>query len=309
MKIKYSLFIPFELNGASSIKSDEDKVNFKLDYYDIEICLKENHQVGKFTISYFDSKTDIWQFYLIFKKTIDLLNLSPDLWGIKLKNLNQDSIMEYVETNHFPENLDEVHSGQYESHINLRLDLKLGFIQLNAINKIIDEMSYNFNKLQKINWKNNENLEVALDIYTNSYFQENISCFLSYTIILELLKPKIKREGKGLECVDKLMSIIEEYRNFDDVKNNVNLRNEFNGLNNTINDLNDMSITFSIKQIPSRYNIEMEEDMPKMLGKSYNVRSKFVHEGYIHKDFDKCFVFLRKFIPILLSNAINNCYE
>lgn len=147
----------------------------------------------------------------------------------------------------------------------------------------------------------------VLDIYTNSYFQEETASFLSYCIILELLKPKIERQGTGLKCVNKLKSTVKDYIDSDDVKNNNDLINELNGLNNSIDNLKYRSITYSIKQIPNFYDIELNGygDIFKLLGKCYNVRSKFAHSGTIHKDFDEYFIFLREFIPILIIKAID----
>lgn len=306
---RYFLKIPFELNGNSSIKSENDNINFKLDGYEIKICLNKNHQKGDFIISYFDDETEIWPFYLIFKKTIDVLNLSSDLWSIKIATLNKDTIMGYVDEDYYPDDLvgDDVFLCKSSGKYVMKGSFKMGLIQLNPIDDIIEKISKNFKKFKKMNLQENKKLAVVLDIYTNSYFQDDTARFLSYSIILELLKPKVERKGKGLECVNELKSTVEKYVNSDDVKNDDDLLNEFNGLNKSIGDLNKMSITYSIKQISNFYDIELDgyDDLPKMLGKCYNVRSKFAHSGSIHKDFDECFVFLREFIPILIIKVMD----
>lgn len=305
----YSLKIPFKLNANNSIKSDENKIDFKLDGYDIKFCLNDNHQKGEFVITFFEDKAEIWPFYTLFKKTIDILNLSPDLWSIKLINLEKDNIMRYVNEKCISEELtgDNVIVCKFSGGYTINESFKVGLIQLNPIDEIINKISMNFCCLKSINWENNKKLSAALDIYTNSYFQEDTARFLSYSIILELLKPVIEREGIGLKCVNELKSKIAEYQVSDKVSTNDNLINEFKSLNNSVKNLEYMSISYSIKQIPDSYNIELEnyDDLPMMLGKCYSVRSKFVHNGSIHKNFDECFVFLREFIPILLMNAID----
>ena len=306
---RYILKVPFELNGNSSIKSEKDNISFKLDEYDVKLRLNKNHQKGDFIISYFYDKREILPFYLIFKKTIDALNLSSNLWSIKLKNLNKYTIIRYVCEEHYSENLSESNAFICKSSGNYVMNdsFKMGVVQLNPIDNIINSISQNFIKFKDFDWQKNKKLVAVLDIYTNSYFQEDATRFLSYCIILELLKPKVEREGIGLVCVNEFKSTVEKYIDSDDVRNENGLINEFNGLKKSIDNLKYMSITYSIKQLPVVYNIELSayDDIPKMLGKCYSVRSEFAHNGSIHKDFDRCFVFLREFIPILIIKAID----
>ena len=94
---KYTLIIPFRLNNNSNISIQDDTTPFKLDNYNVEINLNENHG-GNFKIYYFENQKDILPFYNDFKKIVSLLNLDAGLWSIKLEELN--NMNEYVRKNY-----------------------------------------------------------------------------------------------------------------------------------------------------------------------------------------------------------------
>ena len=308
--MKYHLKIPFKLNDNSSIKNKDENIPFKLDKYTIKINLKENNQKGYFCIKYFEQKSEIWEFYQNFKKTIEYLNLSPLIWSIKVKPLDKENISEYIfeEKPSLKNSDNNTFICKTSEKILMNESFKMGIVQLYPEENIIKEISKNYEKLKHKNWDDNKKIIVAMDIYTNSYFKEKTTRFLSFINILELLKPEIKRKGLGLKCVNKLKSYVEQYRTSDQVQYNENLKNEFEGIFNSVKQLEKMSITYSIKQMPAQYkiNIEKYDNMPKILSECYNVRSKFAHEGEIIDTFDECFNFLTEFIPILIINAIEN---
>lgn len=105
----------------------------------------------------------------------------------------------------------------------------------------------------------NDKLETSLDLYITSQFQNETSKFLTLITILELLKPNIKRKGIGKNCVDELIKVVDKYKEKSEIKNNTELHNEFNGISTKVKELEEMSINYSIKQIPSENEIELPQ--------------------------------------------------
>lgn len=74
VRYKYILKIPFELNGNSGIKiNDDNNLKFNLDTFEITLNYNKQEQKGHFKIMYFYNENEIFQFYEKFKKQYNYL--------------------------------------------------------------------------------------------------------------------------------------------------------------------------------------------------------------------------------------------
>ena len=302
---KYFLCIPFKLNGNSRFSVDNERMEFNLENLTVKISFDDDYH-GLFKICYFQNKEDILLFYENFKVIISLLNLDSSIWSIQIKDLDENIILDYM-------GYDCCVVDENENQIIIKPDTilissgEVKPIQCNSLSDFIKDIQSYHSKLNGIDFDINKKLKTALEFYTNSYFQELEVRFLTYIIILELLKPNIKREGIGKECVDKINDIVKEYRNNQKVKEDEVLKREMDEIGSSLSYIPYRSIGFSIQHLVNNNQIKLDgfEDMEGMIKKSYNVRSKFVHNGKILDEFYECLTFLNILIPELIKKELN----
>ena len=301
---KYIFKIPFVLNDHSRIKIKDDELKFKLDPYTIYISLFKDGQKGYFEIP-FNDKDKIYEFYHIFKVTLNRLNIIEKYgsWSIKLEDINEDNLNNYIhEKNTAKILVDEKNYKEISTSFNLKMDVEIDYILSIILSAIINDITLLYNDPKKTKKKNDIKLNTALDIYAHSFFQKDKPRYLSYFNILELLKPKIKRDEETLTCVKNIIEYVDNYKETFDLENNELLKNDFDSLKSSIGNLKNKSFTPSILQLENEYNIILEGygDLEDWISSAYTVRNKFAHKGEILDNFDDCLGFLEKFIPTLL---------
>ena len=303
---KYTLRIPFKLNGNSNISVEDDETVFDLKNYNVKVDF-DNKYEGVFRVNYFKNYDEIYLFYEDFKILISLLNLDSTIWSIKIKDLNKRTIHQYVQTEYDVDNVAENQIIIKPSSISI-IPGKIKPIQAKPLQNIIQDIKFYYSKWDQINFEKNKKLKTAVEFYTNSYFQDFEVRFLTYIIVLELLKPNIKRKGVGKECVDKIKSVVMDYKKDQRVIVNEDLKKEVEEIESSLNYFPYRSIGYSLQRLANESHVEIEEfeDINIMIRKSYKVRSKYVHNGEIINEFDECFNFLMKFIPVLIKSELDN---
>lgn len=308
---KYIFKIPFVLNKHSGIKiKEDDELKFILDPYTIYIHLSEDEQNGYFEIP-FNDENKIYEFYQIFKTTLNRLNIVENEkyghWSIKLENITEDNLDNYIhETNTTKIVVDEEDYKEIHTSFNLKIDLQVDYVLSIILAAVIDDITILYADSKNTEIMNDNKLNTALDIYANSFFQKDKPRYLSYFNILELLKPKIKRDTESLTYIENIIESIKEYEQKDKIQNNELLKNDFNSLKSSIGNLKNKSFTPSILQLVNDYKIKLEgyDDLEDWISSAYDVRNKFAHKGEILDNFDECLSFLEKFIPTLLLAKI-----
>jgi len=308
---KYIFKIPFVLNKNSGIKIKEnDELKFILEPYTIYIHLFEDEQKGYFEIP-FNDENKIYEFYQIFKTTLNRLNIVENEkyghWSIKLENITEDNLDNYIhETNTTKIVVDEEDYKEIHTSFNLKIDLQVDYVLSIILAAVIDDITILYADSKNTEIMNDNKLNTALDIYENSFFQKDKPRYLSYFNILELLKPKIKRDTESLTYIENIIESIKEYEQKDKIQNNELLKNDFNSLKSSIGNLKNKSFTPSILQLVNDYKIKLEgyDDLEDWISSAYDVRNKFAHKGEILDNFDECLSFLEKFIPTLLLAKI-----
>jgi len=308
---KYIFKIPFVLNKNSGIKIKEnDELKFILEPYTIYIHLFEDEQKGYFEIP-FNDENKIYEFYQIFKTTLNRLNIVENEkyghWSIKLENITEDNLDNYIhETNTTKIVVDEEDYKEIHTSFNLKIDLQVDYVLSIILAAVIDDITILYADSKNTEIMNDNKLNTALDIYANSFFQKDKPRYLSYFNILELLKPKIKRDTESLTYIENIIESIKEYEQKDKIQNNELLKNDFNSLKSSIGNLKNKSFTPSILQLVNDYKIKLEgyDDLEDWISSAYDVRNKFAHKGEISDNFDECLSFLEKFIPTLLLAKI-----
>jgi len=308
---KYIFKIPFVLNKNSGIKIKEnDELKFILEPYTIYIHLFEDEQKGYFEIP-FNDENKIYEFYQIFKTTLNRLNIVENEkyghWSIKLENITEDNLDNYIhETNTTKIVVDEEDYKEIHTSFNLKIDLQVDYVLSIILAAVIDDITILYADSKNTEIMNDNKLNTALDIYANSFFQKDKPRYLSYFNILELLKPKIKRDTESLTYIENIIESIKEYEQKDKIQNNELLKNDFNSLKSSIGNLKNKSFTPSILQLVNDYKIKLEgyDDLEDWISSAYDVRNKFAHKGEILDNFDECLSFLEKFIPTLLLAKI-----
>lgn len=308
---KYIFKIPFVLNKHSGIKiKEDDELKFILDSYTIYIHLSEDEQNGYFEIP-FNDENKIYEFYQIFKTTLNRLNIVENEkyghWSIKLENITEDNLDNYIhETNTTKIVVDEEDYKEIHTSFNLKIDLQVDYVLSIILAAVIDDITILYADSKNTEIMNDNKLNTALDIYANSFFQKDKPRYLSYFNILELLKPKIKRDTESLTYIENIIESIKEYEQKDKIQNNELLKNDFNSLKSSIGNLKNKSFTPSILQLVNDYKIKLEgyDDLEDWISSAYDVRNKFAHKGEILDNFDECLSFLEKFIPTLLLAKI-----
>lgn len=303
---KYIFKIPFVLNKNSGIKIKEnDELKFILEPYTIYIHLFEDEQKGYFEIP-FNDENKIYEFYQIFKTTLNRLNIVENEkyghWSIKLENITEDNLDNYIhETNTTKIVVDEEDYKEIHTSFNLKIDLQVDYVLSIILTAIIDDITILYHDSKNSEIINDNEINTALDIYANSFFQKDKPRYLSYFNILELLKPTIKRDEETLSCVEYIIERVDDYKEKFDLENNEVLKKDFDGLKSSIGNLKNKSFTPSILQLVNDYNINLEgyDDLEDWISSAYTVRNKFAHKGEID-NFDECLSFLEKFIPTLL---------
>ena len=304
---KYIFKIPFVLNKHSGIKiKEDDELKFILEPYTIYIHLSEDEQNGYFEIP-FNDENKIYEFYQIFKTTLNRLNIVENeknrRWSIKLENITEENLDNYIhETNTTKIVVDEEDYKEIHTSFNLKMDLQVDYVLSIILAAVIDDITILYADSKNTEIMNDNKLNTALDIYANSFFQKDKPRYLSYFNILELLKPKIKRDTESLTYIENIIESIKEYEQKDEIQNNELLKNDFNSLKSSIGNLKNKSFTPSILQLVNDYNIILEgyDDLEDWISSAYAVRNKFAHKGEILDNFDECLSFLEKFIPTLL---------
>lgn len=308
---KYIFKIPFVLNKHSKIKIKEyDELKFILEPYTIYIHLSEDEQNGYFEIP-FNDENKIYEFYQIFKTTLNRLNIVENQknrrWSIKLENITEDNLDNYIhETTTAKIVVDEEDYKEIHTSFNLKMDLQVDYVLSIILTAIIDDITILYADSKNTEIMNDNKLNTALDIYANSFFLKDKPRYLSYFNILELLKPKIKRDTESLAYIENIIESIKEYEQKDEIQNNELLKNDFNSLKSSIGNLKNKSFTPSILQLVNDYKIKLEgyDNLEDWISSAYDVRNKFAHKGEILDNFDECLSFLEKFIPTLLFAKI-----
>ncbi len=308
---KYIFKIPFVLNKHSGIKiKEDDELKFILEPYTIYIHLSEDEQNGYFEIP-FNDENKIYEFYQIFKTTLNRLNIVENQknrrWSIKLENITEENLDNYIhETITTKIVVDEENYKEIHTSFNLKMDLQVDYVLSIILTAIIDDITILYADSKNTEIMNDNKLNTALDIYANSFFQKDKPRYLSYFNILELLKPKIKRDTESLTYIENIIESIKEYEQKDKIQNNELLKNDFNSLKSSIGNLKNKSFTPSILQLVNDYKIKLEgyDDLEDWISSAYDVRNKFAHKGEILDNFDECLSFLEKFIPTLLLAKI-----
>lgn len=310
MKNNAYLRIPFKLNEESKLQITEENNNFKIEDYCVLVNVNNDAHVGYFDIIVIgDDLDELYKFYVNFKNSLHLLNLTRQYWSIKLDEIKRNELAEYIflKKPQITDNkIKTIKKGnRYEAvmQLNLKMDIDvkvevteffpisdMGIELLNFYKHIKDDK---FTKKQK----------TAIDLYADSYYKEGMSRFLIYVVILEVLKPKIKRRGITKKCCDDLKQVVKDYRNEND---DAAIEIEFAEIRGNLNYIDERSISYSVKSLANTYKIELEgyEDISEIIGETYRVRSKFVHDGVIKDTFEVCLEFLDNFIPVLLKEVV-----
>ena len=304
------LRIPFKLNENSEINSSKNE-SFYLNDCEIRINTNNTH-VGYFdiyNIGNYDSD-ELYTFYLNFRDSIHLLNITKDFWSIKIEDITFDELKGYI----FGEKLNSTKNDDVEIikkgnryevimppiEMNIKMDVNVEVTEYNSVEEIQNKISIIFPKI-KSNFLNKKQ-KTAINLYADSYYKDDMSRFLIYVTILELLKPKIRRENESKKCCSDLKDKVKEYQ---EKYADENLQKEFNEIMSSLSHIHERSISYSIKQLSEEYDILLENiDIEEMIGVSYKVRSKFVHEGVIRDEFENCLKFLEDYIPKLLKFVI-----
>ena len=304
---KYIFKIPFVLNKHSGIKiKEDDELKFILEPYTVYIHLFEDEQNGYFEIP-FNDENKIYEFYQIFKSTLNRLNIIENKkygsWSIKLENITEENLNNFIhETNTTKIVVDEENYKEIHTSFNLKIDLQVDYVLSIILTAIIDDITILYNDSKNSEIINDNKINTALDIYSNSFFQKDKPRYLSYFNILELLKPTIERDEETLTCVEKIIEYADNYKETFALENNELLKKDFDSLKSSIGNLKNKSFTPSILQLVNDYNISIEgyDDLEGWISSAYTVRNKIAHEGEILDNFDECLSFLEKFIPTLL---------
>jgi len=224
-----------------------------------------------------------------------------------LENITEDNLDNYIhETNTTKIVVDEEDYKEIHTSFNLKIDLQVDYVLSIILAAVIDDITILYADSKNTEIMNDNKLNTALDIYANSFFQKDKPRYLSYFNILELLKPKIKRDTESLTYIENIIESIKEYEQKDKIQNNELLKNDFNSLKSSIGNLKNKSFTPSILQLVNDYKIKLEgyDDLEDWISSAYDVRNKFAHKGEILDNFDECLSFLEKFIPTLLLAKI-----
>ena len=288
--------------NSGIIIEKNDNLIFNIDSNDIKINYNKTKRKGSFEIIN-DDKNSILDFYKNLKNIINTMSLyNPQYtnWNMKLKNYDDNELNNRVIELKPIEITKKGNHYEISTSINLDMEIKLyGSIASIKASTIIDD-------IKEINEKIGENCQIknkstVLDIYKNSFFKEKSSRFLSYVNILELLTTREHIKKNQEKCIDDLIEIIDN--NYSDKLKN----DEIETLKSRIGGLKRESITKSVEQIPKEQGVYIKNKKysKNMLKKSYDVRSRLAHDGILTEDFNECYDFLDKFIPIFLRKILN----
>lgn len=224
-----------------------------------------------------------------------------------MENITEENLNNFIhETNTTKVVVDEENYKEIHTSFNLKMDLQVDYVLSIILTAIIDDITILYADSKNTEIMNDNKLNTALDIYANSFFLKDKPRYLSYFNILELLKPKIKRDTESLTCIENIIEYVDNYKEAYNLENNELLKNDFNSLKSSIGNLKNKSFTPSILQLVNDYNITFEgyDDLEDWISSAYTVRNKFAHKGEILDNFDECLSFLEKFIPTLLLAKI-----
>lgn len=226
---------------------------------------------------------------------INLKNLAPSIqalvfgieWFIKYYSLGREyCAIEYDKKDIFPD------------LVTMELNKVQAKESLSRFKKELDETLHNEYEL-------NENLKLALDIYSKHAQNNKKSQFLDLVTILEILKEDIPVSNDSLNTINDIKKFMKSIRkNFE---NGSDEYEEFNGYFNDLSHWKYKSINNSLQIFANKHKNEFNEyeDINIKLKRAYDIRSNITHNGLIEDDFEEYYNFLRRFVGKLLKIMID----